>query len=118
MLDEVLRHVLTTVEGAQCVVLAGVDGVVVAAAVAEGGPAPDVVAASLADLFRRVGQAHLDAGLLAPQEFTSGRGRAQAALLAVNAQYVLVAIQDGKGSLGRTRFELKKAAAALQTELA
>jgi len=117
MLNEVVGNVLRQVEGATCVLLAGADGVVVASAVAAGGPAPDVVAASLADLFRRVAAAHRDAGLLPPVEFTSGGGREQAALVSVTAQYLLVAVLHGIGGLGRTRFELRKAAAALQAEL-
>jgi hypothetical protein len=36
---------------------------------------------------------------------------------AVTGQYLLVAIVDGTGSLGRARFELRKAAAALEPEL-
>jgi predicted regulator of Ras-like GTPase activity (Roadblock/LC7/MglB family) len=118
MFDDVLKNVLTTVAGARCVVLAGQDGVVVAAAVAKDGPAPDVVAASLADLFRRVAVAHRDAGLVPPDEFTSGGASAQAALRVVTEQYLLVAVLDGPESLGRTRFELRKAAAALEHELA
>ena len=117
MFDDVLKRVLATVAGARCVVLAGQDGMVVAAAVARGGPAPDVVAASLADLFRRVVVAHRDAGLVPPNEFTSGGISGQAALRVVAAEYLLVAVLEGKGSLGRTRFELRKAAATLEPEL-
>ena len=118
MFDEVLKRVLAAVEGARCVLLAGQDGMVVAAAVARDGPAPDMVAASLADLFRKVVAAHRDAGLVPPVEFTSGGSSGQAALRAVTAEYLLVAVVDGLGSLGRTRFELRKAAAALEPELA
>jgi len=117
MFDEVLRRMLDEVGGMRCVLLAGADGVVVASAVASGGPAPDVVAASLADLFRRVAFAHREAGLAPPQEFTSGDGREQAALRSVTPHYLLVAVLDGIEHLGRTRFELRKAAAALQVEL-
>ena len=117
MFDEVLKTVLGEVEGAQCVLLASLDGMVVAKAVALDGPAPDVIAASLADLFRRVASAHRDAGLVPPTEFTSGGPSGQAALREVTAQYLLIAVLDGIGSLGRTRFELRKAAAALEPEL-
>jgi len=117
MFDEVLKNVLAKVEGVRCVVLAGRDGVVVASAVARDGPAPDVVAASLADLFRKVATAHRDAGLVPPTEFTSGGSSGQAALRLVTAQYLLVAVVDGLSSLGRTRFELRKAAALLEPEL-
>ena len=64
------------------------------AAVAKDGPAPDVVAASLADLFRRVAVAHRDAGLVPPDEFTSGGRSGQAALRVVTTQYLLVAVLD------------------------
>jgi predicted regulator of Ras-like GTPase activity (Roadblock/LC7/MglB family) len=117
MFDEVLKRVLADVPGAQCVLLAGLDGMVVAAAVGAGGPAPEVVAASLADLFRKVGVAHFDAGLAPPKEFTSTGSSVQSALRAVTPQYLLVAVLDGIGSLGRTRFELLRAAAALEPEL-
>jgi predicted regulator of Ras-like GTPase activity (Roadblock/LC7/MglB family) len=117
MFNEVLNGVLTGIEGARCVLLSGRDGVVVASAVSPDGPAPDVVAASLADLFRRVAAAHRDAGFDPPTEFTSGGPSGQAAMRAVTGQYLLVAIVDGTGSLGRARFELRKAAAALEPEL-
>jgi predicted regulator of Ras-like GTPase activity (Roadblock/LC7/MglB family) len=117
MFDEVVKGLLGQVNGAQCVILAGRDGVVVAAAVAKGGPAPDVVAASLADLFRRVTQAHRDAGLALPTEFTCAGPEGQAALREITSQYLLIAVQNGIGTLGRTRFALLKAAEALETEL-
>ena len=117
MLDDVLSGVLAEVEGARCVVLSARDGVVVASAVSREGPAPDVVAASLADLFRRVAAAHREAGLVPPTEFTSGGPSEQAALRVVTGQYLLVAVVDGAGSLGRTRFQLRKAAAVLESEL-
>jgi len=117
MIDEILKRLLAEVEGAQCVLLASFDGMVVSSAVATDGPAPDVIAASLAELFRRVGVAHRDAGLARPKEFTSGGTSVQAALRAVTPQYLLVAVLDGIGSLGRTRFELRKAAAVLEPEL-
>ena len=117
MFDEVLNGLLAHVEGAQCVLLADLDGMVVSSAVVEDGPAADVVAASLADLFRKVDAAHRDAGLGPPKEFTSGGPAGHTALRAVTAQYLLVAVVDGVGSLGRARFELRKAAAALEPEL-
>ncbi len=117
MFDEVLARVLAQVEGARCILLAGVDGVLVASAVRKGGPAPDAIAASLADMFRRISAAYLDAGLVPPTEFSSGGDHEQAALRAVTEQYLLVAVLDGVASLGRIRFELRKAAAAIQPEL-
>jgi predicted regulator of Ras-like GTPase activity (Roadblock/LC7/MglB family) len=117
MFDEVLKNALDEIEGARCVLLAGADGMVVASAGDEEGPAPDAVAASLADLFRRVAAAHRDAGLAPPEEFTSGGRRERAALRAVSAHYLLVAVLGESGNLGRTRYALRKASAALQSEL-
>jgi len=117
MFDDELEKVLDAVEGARCVLLTGADGMVVASAVVDDGPAPDVVAASLADLFRKARVAHRDAGLAPPKELTSGGSSGQSVLRAVTPEYLLVAVLDGIGSLGRTRFELRRAAAALLPEL-
>ena len=117
MFDKVLAEVLDEVEGARCVLLTGLDGMVVASAVARNGPAPDLIAASLADLFRRATVAHRDAGLAPPQELTSGDSSGQSVLRAVTREFVLVAVLDGNGSLGMTRFKLRKAAAVLEPEL-
>jgi predicted regulator of Ras-like GTPase activity (Roadblock/LC7/MglB family) len=117
MFNEVVKGVLGEVEGAQCVILTGHDGVVVAAAAARGGPVPEVVAASLSDLFRRVAQAHRDAGLALPTEFTCTGPDGHAALREVTPQYLLLAVLDGSGSLGQARFALLKAAETLETEL-
>jgi predicted regulator of Ras-like GTPase activity (Roadblock/LC7/MglB family) len=115
--DEVLAEVLDAVEGARCVLLTGRDGVVVASAVATNGPAPDLIAASLAELFRRAAVAHRDAGLAPPKELTSGGSSGQSVLRAVTPEYLLVAVLDGIGSLGRTRFKLRQAAVVLEPEL-
>ena len=63
MFDEALAKVLHQLEGARCVLLTGSDGMLVASAVTKDGPAPDVVAASLADLFRKAGLAHRESGV-------------------------------------------------------
>jgi predicted regulator of Ras-like GTPase activity (Roadblock/LC7/MglB family) len=117
MFDEVLTKVLGELEGARCVLLSGSDGMVVASATAADSPAPDAVAASLADLFRKAAVAHRDAGIAPPKELTSGGSSGQSVLRAVTPDYLLVAVLDGIGALGRTRFELRKAAAALESEL-
>ena len=117
MFDEVLTKVLGEIDGARCVLLTASDGVVVASAVAKNGPSPDLVAASLADLFRKAGAAHRDAGIAPPKELTSGGSSGQSVLREVTPEYLLVAVLDGLAGLGRTRFELRKAAAALESEL-
>src|SRR5262245_27255606 len=117
MIDDVLRKLLADLEGARCVLLASHDGMVVASAVARDGPAPETIAASLADLFGKVGTAHHEAGLARPKEFASVGATDRAVLRAVSPHYLLVAVSDGAGSLGRARLEVRKAAAALAPEL-
>ena len=117
MFDEVLANALGELEGGRCVILTGSDGVVVASAVATDGPAPDIVAASLADLFRKAGVAHRDAGFEPPRELMSRASSGQSVLRAVTPEYLLVAVLDGIAGLGRTRFVLRKAAAALESQL-
>lgn len=117
MFDKILNDLLARLEGARCVLLAGMDGMIVAAAVARSMPAPDAVAASLVDLFRKLSVAHRDAGLAPPSEFTSGGAGGQAAVRTVTEDYVLIAVLEDASGLGRTRFELRKTAAAIQPEL-
>ena len=117
MFDEALAKVLHQLEGSPCVLLTGSDGMLVASAVTKDGPAPDVVAASLADLFRKAGLAHRESGFAPPKELTSCGSSTQSVSRAVTPEYLLVAVIDRIGSLGRTRFELKMAAAALEPEL-
>jgi predicted regulator of Ras-like GTPase activity (Roadblock/LC7/MglB family) len=115
--DEVLKRIMETVDGVTCVLLAGRDGMVVAAAVGEGGPSADLIAASMADLFRKAGAALADAELGAPAEMILGGAAGQVVLREVAPGYLLAASIAPNASLGRTRFELRKAATALEPEL-
>lgn len=116
MFDDALKRILAEVEGARCVLIAGLDGMVVAAAVSERGPAPDLVAASMADLYRKAGTALADAGLGAPGELTLGGPEGHVILREVTSEYLLAITLAVDGSLGRSRFELRKAAAALEPQ--
>jgi predicted regulator of Ras-like GTPase activity (Roadblock/LC7/MglB family) len=116
--DDVLRRVLETVEGVTCVFLAGRDGMVVASVVREGGPSPELMAASMADLFRKAGSAFEDAEIGVPSEFTLGGVSGHVVLREVVSGYLLAASVEPDGGLGRARFELRKAAASLEPELA
>jgi predicted regulator of Ras-like GTPase activity (Roadblock/LC7/MglB family) len=115
--DDVLRRILETVEGVTCVLIAGQDGMVVASAVRKDGPSPELIAASLADLFRKAGSAFGDAELGIPSELTLGGVAGHVVLREVASGYVLAASIEPDGSLGRARFELRKAAVALEPEL-
>lgn len=117
MFDEILERFLSVVAGAQCVVLAGRDGMVVASAAREGGPAPDLIAASITDLFRKAGKAFRDEGLGSPAELAIGGGHGHVVLREVTSDYLLATALSSGESLGRARFELRKAAAELTPEL-
>ena len=115
--DDVLNRILGCVEGASCVLLAASDGVVVAAAVRDGGPSQDVVAAAMADLFRKADAALRDAELGPIEELTVGSGEGHVVLREVAPGYLLAMSLERHGSLGRARFELRRAALVLQPEL-
>jgi predicted regulator of Ras-like GTPase activity (Roadblock/LC7/MglB family) len=116
--DEVLEAVRQGAEGVLSVVLAGLDGVVVASTKASGdGPAADVLAASFAELYRKVGAACRDAGLTAPDELTFGGEGTTVTLRAVTPEYVLLALLGPPAIPGHVRFELRRAAGRLRPEL-
>jgi predicted regulator of Ras-like GTPase activity (Roadblock/LC7/MglB family) len=115
--DEVLRHVLDQVEGASCVLLAGRDGVVVAAAVRDGGPSPEAIAAAMSELLRRADSASRDAELGSTGELTVGGAAGHVVLREVASGYLLAAALAPHAILGRARFELRKAAMILHPEL-
>jgi predicted regulator of Ras-like GTPase activity (Roadblock/LC7/MglB family) len=116
--DEALLAVQHGAQGVRSVVLAGLDGMVVASTKAAGEcPAADVLAASFAELYRKVEAAYRDAGLPAPDELTIGGEGTTVAVRAVTPEYVLLALVGPKGIPGQVRFELRRAAGRLRPEL-
>ncbi|HEX4825187.1 MAG TPA: roadblock/LC7 domain-containing protein [Candidatus Polarisedimenticolaceae bacterium] len=117
MLDEVLGRVMTGVDGARCIVLAARDGVVVAARARNGAPSPELIAASMADLFEKVGSTFDREGLGAAAEVAVGGVDGHVMMRAVTPDYLLAIALAAGGSLGRARWELRRAAADLVAEL-
>ena len=118
MFDETLAELTARIDGARAIVLTGVDGMILAAAGGGGAdPAPDLLAACLSDVHRRVVAAHRDAGLPLPVETSAGSSDATVVVRRVTDEYLLVALLGPAGGLGRARFEMRRAAARLQTEL-
>jgi predicted regulator of Ras-like GTPase activity (Roadblock/LC7/MglB family) len=116
--DETLQAVQQGANGVRAVILAGLDGMVVAATrAAADAPAADVLAASFAELYRKVGAAYRDAGLPAPDELTFGGEGTTVALRAVTPEYVLLALMGPPAFTGQVRFELRRAAGRLRPEL-
>ncbi len=116
MFDEILGAVRDRAAGVRSVLLLGADGVIVAG-VGEDREGWEPLAASYADLARRAEAAHRDVELPRPREWVVGCPSATLVLRSVTDDYLLLAVVDPDGSLGRTRFELRKAAAEALPEL-
>jgi predicted regulator of Ras-like GTPase activity (Roadblock/LC7/MglB family) len=114
--DEILEAVRERAAGVRSVLLLGADGVVVAGTGDDRG-GWDPLAASYADLARRTETANRDVDLPRPREWVVGCDTATLVLRAVTDEYLLLAVLAPGGSLGRTRYELRKAAAAALPEL-
>jgi predicted regulator of Ras-like GTPase activity (Roadblock/LC7/MglB family) len=118
MFDETLAKVKAAVAGARAVLLVGMDGMIVAGDGETGDLPWDLVVASYADLFRRIGSIHREAGIDDPAELVVTTPAATLVLRAVTPEYALLMVLAPGGSLGRARFELRKAASQVQPELA
>ncbi len=117
MLDDVLEELLGRVEGCRAAFLLGLDGMIVAGSGEGGREAWELAAASYADLTRRAARVNEEAALGVPAELVVCSAAGTLALRVVRSDYaILVALGPG-GSLGRARFELRKAAERLETEL-
>jgi predicted regulator of Ras-like GTPase activity (Roadblock/LC7/MglB family) len=118
MFDDALQAVRAGADGVLAVVLAGLDGMVVAALPPTGdGPAADVLAASFVEIYKKVGATYRDAGLAMPVEITVQGAGSTVAVRAVTSEYLLMALFDPTGIAGQVRFELRRAAGRLQPEL-
>ena len=117
MLDETLARVKVAVEGARAVLLVIMDGMIVAGKGEDDDLSWDLVVASYADLVRRIGSVHREAGIGSPAEFVVTAADAALLFRAVTPEYALLAVLPPGGSLGRTRFELRKAASRILPEL-
>jgi predicted regulator of Ras-like GTPase activity (Roadblock/LC7/MglB family) len=117
VIDEALRAVLREGRGVEVVLLTGIDGVVVASTGSGAGLSTEAVAAAFADLLRKTGGAHREAGLPDPQELTAGSPGRRVVVRAVTAEYFLLAVLGETGIVGQARHVLSQAAARLEPEL-
>ncbi len=117
MLDDTLASVKAAVEGARAVLLVGMDGMIVAGKGDDEDLPWELVVASYADLFRRSVSFHHEAGIEGPTELVAASTDATLLLRAVTTDYALLAVLPPKGSLGRARFELRKAASRILPDL-
>jgi predicted regulator of Ras-like GTPase activity (Roadblock/LC7/MglB family) len=109
--------VKVAVEGARAVLLVSMDGMIVAGKGEDDDLSWDLVVASYADLVRRIGSVHREAGIGSPAELVVTASDATLVFRVVTPEYALLAVLPPGGSLGRTRFELRKAASRILPEL-
>lgn len=117
MIDEALRRVREGGGDVRAVLLAGRDGIVVTAVPPSDADASELIAATFAELFRRVREAHRDAGLAIPEEITTGGATGRVIVRAVGDEYLLLALLGEGAIAGKARHDLALAASAIVPEL-
>lgn len=115
---ERLQKVLRNVEGARAIAVIGRDGIAVERLVLFDEPNLDLATAQFTDIAKKLQFANqeMDAGVL--REMIQRTDRYMVILTTITPEYFLMMILGEDGSLGRARFELRKAAAAFYEELA
>ena len=115
---ERLQRVLKATDGALAAAVIGRDGISVERLTLSDEPNLDLATAQFTDIAKKLqlANAELEAGEL--REMIQRTDRYLVVLSAITAQYFLMLILSADGSLGRARFELRKASAALYEELA
>ena len=117
MLDDALKQAAAAAEGIDGVFLVAMDGMEVARSGDPGDFPLEIVAASYADIMRKLEAAGHEAEFDPPEEMmVTTRGR-KLIFRSVTPEYGLLAVLSPRGILGRARFELVKAARALRPEL-
>ena len=117
MLDEVLDEVRRRVPGARKALLMGADGMIVAGEGFGDGPPWDLVVAGHAELIRRSAELHREAGLEPPAEMIQGSESGVLVFRAVTPGYGILLALEGEGSIGRARYELRRAAHKMRPDL-
>lgn len=117
MLDDALRRIRETVEGVRGAWIVGLDGIPVAGSAEAGFGGADDLAATFADLFRKVRGAQGDVGRPEPVELIVGDEGGFVVVRAVNSEYALVGVVGEGGSLGRLRFEFRRASPEIVAEV-
>ena len=115
---ERLQKVIQSVEGAKAVAVIGRDGIAVERLALSDEPNLDLATAQFTDIAKKlqIANQELEAGAL--REMIQRTERYLVVLTTITPEYFLMMILTEDGSLGRARFELRKAAAALYEELA
>ena len=115
---ERLHAIMRAVEGARSVSVIGRDGIAVERIALADEPNLDLATAQFTDIAKKLqsANAELDAGEL--REMIQKTDRYIVILSSITPEYFLMMILSADGSLGRARYELRKAASAFYDELA
>ena len=115
--QDTLRRIAERVEGTRAVSLVGVDGIAIDSYVSAEGLPMEPLAAETGALVKaaHAAGALTDHGAL--RQLTVASERAATILCRVTEEYYLLLLLARDGNFGRGRFELRKAAAALEKEL-
>ena len=117
MLDDALKQAVAAAEGLEGVFLIAMDGMEVARSGDPGDFPLEFMAASYADIMRKLAASGKEAGFEEPSELTVTTPGRKLIFKTVTSEYGLLAVVSAAGILGRARFELDKAARALKPEL-
>jgi predicted regulator of Ras-like GTPase activity (Roadblock/LC7/MglB family) len=115
--QDTLRRIAERVEGTRAVSLVGTDGIAIDSYVSSEGLPMESLAAESGSLVKaaRAARALAEHGPI--QQLTVASDRAATILCRVTDEYYLVLLLARDGNFGRGRFELRKAAVALEKEL-
>jgi predicted regulator of Ras-like GTPase activity (Roadblock/LC7/MglB family) len=114
---ETLRRIADRVEGARAVSLVGADGIPVETWASAEGLSIESLAAEMGGLLKAARGAGSAAGAGVVREVATIADGAITVISRVTGEYYLLLLLAREGNLGRGRFELRKAAAALEKEL-
>jgi len=115
--ERALARIAERVSGTRGVSLVGADGIPVAAWGSTQGLAIETVAAEIGGLVRAARTTGAASGSGEVREIATVADAGMTVLSRVTAEYYLLLLLAREGNLGRGRFELRKAAAALEKEL-
>ncbi len=115
--QDTLRRIAERVEGTQAVSLIGVDGIPIDSYRSGDAPSLDTVAAELGAFVKASVRPRTGSETGAVQQLALVTEGSIAILSRVTEEYYLLLLLARDGNFGRGRFELRKAAAALEKEL-
>ena len=115
--QDTLRQIAERVEGSRGVSLVGVDGIPIDSYGSEDGPSMESLAAEMGAFIKSSRARAAGTESEAIQQLCLVTDATIAVLSRVTEEYYLLLLLTGEGNLGRGRFELRKAALALENEL-